>query len=587
MTINFISGKKKFLIFCFSLLSVYSFAQVLNDSQVFESGHWIYESLNELEAEQENFGFFEVQPMSVGEIKFYFEKFDFDKLSPRGQTAYKKVSDFLYSSSNFLSDVLKNENFRFAFAPRLNPEFYYKTNSQVDWSFNYDYKDNFGTLPLIFGFGNNVAAEADVFYGMDYYSAKKSTNFTNIVFLQNFLSDYSVNQNEAWILFCNSGFSKNFNGWGLSSNLGRTGLNFLNTLGGSVFYSDTFETDFFWQLNLFSDFARYSCDVVQIATNRYMYLHQIALRPFKNLKLSIIEGGLLNAPFELRFVNPIVLVHSYHARLNYNATFPYPDDAYASYFGWYIEYFPMKNLHAYILLAQDELQLNSEKTKLGLLIPNGIGVQLGADYKLPLNSQDALKFQLESTYTTPFMYIKSKPGHSFYSHRQNAYYANYIDSWTGTSYGPNTFATQVIITFDKYSKFSVSLDYSFIMHGDTDFSIFEQTDENGYYTYFPWVRYQASDKSDESYNECLDESRGHLLNGVIQYTNKFALRGEYKFSDRISLGGQILYSLIFNCNNLSGNTQHCVEFTLFSRLELFDLNEFVKSEVNKILVKTI
>lgn len=235
--------------------------------------------------------------MSVGEIKFYFEKFDFNELSPRGQTVYKKVSDFLYSSSNFLSDVLKNESFRFAFAPRLNPEFYYKTNFQVDWSFNYDYKDNFGTLPLIFG------------------------------------------------------FSKNFNGLGLSSNLGRTGLNFLNTLGGSVFYSDTFETDFFYQLNLFSSFARYSCDVVQISTNRYMYLHQVALRPFKNLKLSMIEGGLLNSAFELRFVNPVVIVHSYHARLNYNRTLPYPDNAYASYLGWYIEYFPMKNLHAYILLA--------------------------------------------------------------------------------------------------------------------------------------------------------------------------------------------------------------------------------------------
>lgn len=159
------------------MLSVYSFAQVLNDSQVFESGHLIYESLNELEAEQESFGFFEVQPMSVGEIKFYFKKFDFDKLSPRGQTVYKKVSDFLYSSSNFLSDILKNESFRFAFEPRLNPEFYYKTNSQVDWSFNYDYKDNFGTLPLIFGFGNNVTGEADIIYGMDYYSAKKINKF--------------------------------------------------------------------------------------------------------------------------------------------------------------------------------------------------------------------------------------------------------------------------------------------------------------------------------------------------------------------------------------------------------------------------
>lgn len=128
-----------------------------------------------------------------------------------------------------------------------------------------------------------------------------------------------------------------------------------------------------------------------------MYLHQIALRPFKNLKFSIIEGGFLNAPFELRFVNPIVLVHSYHARLNYNASFPYPDDAYVSYFCWYIEYFLMKTLHAYIILVQDELQTAKEKDKTGSLIPGGIGVQFGADYRLSLNSQDALKFQLEST----------------------------------------------------------------------------------------------------------------------------------------------------------------------------------------------
>lgn len=44
----------------------------------------------------------------------------------------------------------------------------------------------------------------------------------------------------------------------------------------------------------------------------------------------------------------------------------------------------MKTLHAYILLAQDELQTAKEKDKTGSLIPDGIGVQFEADYKLPL-----------------------------------------------------------------------------------------------------------------------------------------------------------------------------------------------------------
>ena len=52
-------------------------------------------------------------------------------------------------------------------------------------------------------------------------------------------------------------------------------------------------------------------NVVQINPEKYIYLHTIEVTPWKWLKASVTEGTLLNEPFELRYLNPLMIMHSF------------------------------------------------------------------------------------------------------------------------------------------------------------------------------------------------------------------------------------------------------------------------------------
>ena len=47
--------------------------------------------------------FTDIQPMSIGEIKFYFNDIDYEALSDSGKQVYKRVSDFLQKDPNLLN----------------------------------------------------------------------------------------------------------------------------------------------------------------------------------------------------------------------------------------------------------------------------------------------------------------------------------------------------------------------------------------------------------------------------------------------------------------------------------------------------
>ena len=55
--------------------------------------------------------------------------------------------------------------------------------------------------------------------------------------------------------------------------------------------------------------------------DKYLYLHQIDIRLFKKLTFSALEGMIVNAPFELRFINPLTVFHGYAPWKDYDSDF--------------------------------------------------------------------------------------------------------------------------------------------------------------------------------------------------------------------------------------------------------------------------
>ena len=76
--------KKNLIIVLLSFITLSLFAKSGNSTQIIKSGHWIYDDLESLCMESKTEFFFETQPMTIGEMLFYFRKIPYEKLSQNG-----------------------------------------------------------------------------------------------------------------------------------------------------------------------------------------------------------------------------------------------------------------------------------------------------------------------------------------------------------------------------------------------------------------------------------------------------------------------------------------------------------------------
>ena len=311
------------------------------------------------------------------------------------------------------------------------------------------------------------------------------------------------------------------------------------------------------------------------------------LRPFDNFKLSIVEGGLAVSHFEIRFLNPFMLVHSYRPAEEYKQTLDSDKYEaklkYCAYFGLSLEYVPCKNLRTYFLFSLDEFQLPSElHNEYGQLLPDAYGLQAGAELLLSGNDKRMWKLNFESVYTLPFHYIRQGPQNSLYRQRKKiSYYeGGVIESWIGTPFGPDCFAVQTGVTCNTTGKWSAGLNYLFTIHGENGFSTFTDprwafVDEDGktYYGYYPSVRNAAiADgvlNAPLATDDFIEEARNHWLSGTLEYRHDIALNGSYTLNQYISFDAQFVYTFVFNNAHINGDFQQGVELAVSATFKYF------------------
>lgn len=546
------------LFFCINLCS-----QTINDTQILPSNHWIYESLYTLGREQKITAFYENTMLSVGELKFYLSEIEYEKLSMSGKKLYDKVNDFLYADSNILTKIpfINDNAFKFGTNLIVNPEFYYKSNTDIDWSFKYKFDDNFITAPMIFGLSNYITIEADPFIGKSNIGASDPYNFMNI--------PYKDDDPEfLFMRFAYGSTGITFEDWGVNFNVAKEGLSIGNTHTGSIFYNSTFETDVYTQLNLFSRTFKYSADVVQECYEKYLYVHQIELRPFKPFKVTVLEGFQINGPFELRYLNPFMFMHQLSSWNEYDVDEVYGEENFCAYFGIMWDWNIVKNTRFYGIFSQNEIQMPPERnsSREGDLYPDSIALQLGTDVSIPSKYDGYWNFNFEAVYTSPYMYCKHTPQASLYRVRDDNLSSDLIKSWVGTPFGPDTIACQIGFGYDDIEKWKAGFAYIFAMKGEHDFSMFDSTATyNGkeYYDYFPRVSGVI-----HSYDEALADAHNMLPSGVPQFTNQIALNGQYKLNGNFEFKGQILYSFVFNNKHEKNNFDQGIEFAVSAKYKL-------------------
>lgn len=609
-------GKQlKTFILLFIFCSPCIFPNIYGAQQLIPAGHWVYDALFRLNSEAGHISFGTDAPLTAAELKMYFDEIPYERLSGTGKRLYDKSYEYF-----------KKRVFAFhagdafaAFNLNLNPLLMSKTSSDIDWTFATDYtghiksngivqeaKDrlNFGTgtyskysyssenielnsrdygaassflsplsrpfaeIPIYMGFGDNIILESIPMFGKSFWGMSRDSAFTNLT--------YTPDDVEfLWPRTANVSAGKSFDSWGVNVNAARHGLQRGRTLTGSIIYNSTFETDFYAQINLYCKNFKYNMDIAEINKNKYIYLHTIESRFFKFIKIGVTEGMLIQQPFELRFLNPLMIMHSFGAWDDYLT--PEEDKYYgeahvAAYMGIHVDVTPVKYLRLYFLYAQNEIQSPAEKKSTsGKVLPDSLGAQLGAELNIPDKTGGWWQAAVEGLYTSPFLYIKQGADWSLYSCRYDMQDNTSIPicSWIGSPLGPDCIGAAAKLEYSVPQKWTAGLNYLFVAHGTNSFGIFNNTVTVGgktYYAYYPSVLRKLKLKDDD---ELIAMARTFALTGTVQYTNRIGLKGSYTLNSHFNMQGEAVYSFIFNNKNENGRFAHGLQFSLALNYNIF------------------
>ena len=611
--------KKLVVVFLMAKIFIPAFCQGYGPQQLIPAGHWLYDSLSTLCLETKFLSIADNAPLSVKEIKFYLSCIDYDRLSDDGKILYDKTLAYL-NQEKFTVNL---HPVKIGLNLLVNPTVIARSNDEIEWSFGTDYtgkkttdkigflktKDNSEGLsesalmkdgyavessytdsefikpllivPVTFAFDDIFIIETQLSVGKSQFAMLEGDYFNhNILTDASQLDFYNPK-------IANASFTHVFDsGWGVNLHVARSGLQIGNTETGSVIYNNTFDTNVYFHTELFSRQFKYEMNVIEINHSdneeKFMYLHSMEIIPWKWLKLGFLEGTLINGGFSLRYMNPLMILHSFGTWTELNSDWEekvYGQAHTCAYMGLSLEVLPCKNTRIYVLYAQDEMQPPNELTSdEGRSYPDGWGYQGGVEVKIPEKHGGWYAAGLEAIYTTPFLYIKQAKEWSLYSYRYNMQSngSTPLCSWIGTPFGPDAIGLQAKFGYNKPEKWSVEGNYLFLAHGTNSFGMFSEygKDDNLYYNnYYPTVMYNIYKKTDGkdgwSADEAANIARDFRLTGTVQFTNQIAVKGKYAFNDHFSANGQLMYEFVFNNGNISGNFQQGIELALGLNCSLF------------------
>ncbi len=554
-------------------------AATINDTQLIRQDHWVYDAVAKLSMEAAIVNFAERTPLTVGELKFYLAELAGYPLSAAGQDLYQRVHSFLYTDGSWFQGSLAQRTgfsdsaLKFSADLRLNPEGYYKSNADIDWTHRQYFAGNLLTVPVRVGISDYLSLGADIFLGMNYGGIQRHHNYSNIP-----LSDGGTSTHEfLWPKYTYGVVGATFNGWGINAVVGKEGMSVGRTETGSILYNATFETDSYIQLNAFTRSFKYSLDTVQVSKDKYLYLHHFDVRLFKKFRLGMIEGSLVDGPFELRFLNPLMAMHSFAAWTEYDTEAEdkiYGEAHFCAILAFTFDFTPIRNLRIYGIYNQIEMQLPVEKQSFeGQSYPDSIGGQLGMELIVPDRHMGYWTAVVEGVYTAPFLYLKQSPDWSLVRARNDQLNGSHnpIYSWMGSPFGPDTMAGFLGVTYEKPGKWEAGLSYLFAAQGTNDTSLFGRkvrkrvtlddgtTVDGEWYDYYPRVQINTGTATEQ---EAAALARNMGLTGIVEYKNQLTLQGSYHILENLKLSGRCVYTFIFNNRHLADNFQQGVELAL-------------------------
>jgi len=521
-----------FIFFClFSAIKLYP----LPPQKQIQPGDWAYDAIAILSREQGKV-FFTDSRITVTQLEKFLEELDENLLSESGLVIYDKLAAYIKSEppKNYQYDALS-----LWFDLALQPELYYKSNENNMWIYDDHPRNPVLQFPWGFSLGSNITAEMELYFGQNEYAATLHDNYVNVPLDPVAQADIHFPRRAYVSAGLPIGMASGVNlAVGIGDNF------FGRTRTGSIIISDYLERTVYAQISMYSPVLKYTVQMLQYEVNKYQYMHYLQIRPHRTLSIGLAEGVMVNAPMELRFLNPFTIFHSYESYKtyrNYNNDLgndeikdPNGHSRIGSYLGVKLDYQPVHNLRLYGLFVMDVLNLPMKKTHwMEGLYPDAIGFQAGSEFSFPVNG-GYLEFGLEGVYTYPYLYIMWDKGWSFYKEVPELDVMEPpLRYWTGTPFGPDTIAGTLWGGFRSSSNWYGGLSFTFSAQGErSQLTVFDHFDD-------PNIR-----PSHLVYDVTTPPT------GIPVFTYTASLRGEYSPRKDLNLTLQPGYRVTINTGHI-------------------------------------
>jgi hypothetical protein len=486
-------------------------------------------------------------PYSDQELRDALDRIDPEKLSEAGRDKYNRARDALRPAPKYSSGEL---GLKVGLEANLDGN--WRSDESVPWVLGYQERPSFLSLPVEAWASDSVYGYFDPAWQRDYYSVNLP------------VSELSVpNYTSVPIDLIGSDVSFPFRSFGAVGgdfwrlSLGRDRISIGSMGEDNLFVNSETEWYDYARLTLFFRDLQYSAYIVQLDTDRYLYMHHLDLLLFDRLSFAITEGLLVgyDSP-QLRYFNPFMIFHGYIAWNDET----YPADAttgdgtakaanpsgVGSMFGLELNY----NLARYVTLTA-QFQFNAGQDPLKMLlwpdttseIPNSDAILVGAKLRMPLD-RGYLKGFLCGVYAEPYDMVLGTDQISYIYRRQSnsSYSGDSIEEWIGFSEGPDCIFV------------SGSLGYEFQDRASLDFSAsYRWKGENDLGTVYAWSTENASKEAPT---------------GTVEGRLRLGIKASYPLAPSVSAEGAAYYTHRSNADHILGSDDQSVELMLGLGLKL-------------------
>lgn len=538
--------KKTAVLFIFCVLCCPLRAATLGPQSLVPAGHWIYDAVTRLYLEQGRSSFTGSAPLTAGELSLYLREIDYGTLSPAGRSAYDSVAAYLSREYPGFDSGLVSAGIQVEAAL----EGYFKTNREIDWQYVYQRREPLLNVPLWLNVGDYMTLYTEVTAAQNIETMCASGTWWNVPFP---LSQFDVNFPHTAYLSTGVMFAEET---GINMKIFRGAQSIGRTATGSVILSDYVSNESAAELSVFSPYFRYGMNITQLNPPRennpdpaYLYTHRFEIRLFDKLTFTALEGVLVNAPLELRFLNPLMIWHGYASWNDYYGTGSDESSTNkeASLLGLALDVIPCPGLRLYAVYAQNQFQTAYERKHWpDSAIPNALAVQGGLEFSVPVGS-GWLHGGAEGVYTSPYMYLMEGKDWSFIR-EYNENIGGTVQEWVGTPFGPDSIAASATVGYQIPGKWQVSGRYTFSVRGEkSEFSVLD-TD------YWP---------------ENADAAAVSTPTGIPVYCHALSLCGIWYPMDNIRLMLCPAYTVQFNAGHIAGKTGHGFECSVSGKISVF------------------